>query len=334
MMANMPPLTPEDSKLLETARADNARSGRPFTPSAALWRACINEHMSKITSEGLGIIEAQRVNERFSSRLDPDHRCYHEYSEHMLNMGSNMGPSNLKTYYAVACWMLYQHVKANDDLQILQRSSSTSANTCVIDGVSVSWDYLMSVASVQTMARYVPGLLTDPLVVLDLGPGWGRIGHVLLQVNPKLTYVALDLPESMMCVRHRLKQLFPNTNVLDYGYVAQQESLDHEMLTKVPSLVFGGSHHLPKFAPDSIDLVISINSMQEMDPGDQEMYLNLFEARAKNAYIMAHECKINGQAKPLSQYVWPGSWERTHLVPAGKLFFYRDFFEVMFKRHE
>src|SRR5260221_2157909 len=189
----------------------------------------------------------------------------------------------------------------------------------------------MSVHSVTVMAKHVPGLLTDSKVILDLGAGWGRIGHLLLQANKDVTYVVLDLPESMMMSRHRLKQLFPEKQVLDYDELAAMNKITHESLSESPRLVFGGSHHLPKFSDKSIDLFVSINSMQEMDPGDQEQYLDLIENRTEFFYIMAHESPINKIEKTFSSYSWPKSWKQRHYVRAGKMFFYPDFFEAIFQ---
>ena len=49
-----------------------------------------------------------------------------------------------------------------------------------------------------TILDKVPDIATKPLVVLDLGSGWGRMGYILKKLNPSICYIACDLPESLV----------------------------------------------------------------------------------------------------------------------------------------
>ena len=94
--------------------------------------------------------------------------------------------------------------------------------------------------------------------MLDLGAGWGRIGHTLMRVNPRVTYVCADLPETLIISQSYLPTTLDNVTSRAY-----RENLKRIDLSE-PGLRFIGSHDLPRIPEKSIDVFINIASFQEM----------------------------------------------------------------------
>ena len=148
-------------------RRDNAASHDPYR-ATEFWVRENRSFDDLFQIEGIQDVESQEINLRFSGHA----------------------PSRLLQYSA---WMLYKDIKARDRLGLLRkipaRVSAESGLRYEFEGNRVSWDYLISVDTLYAIAEAFEGLWTEPVVVVDLGSGWGRIGYVLKSVNPRCTYV-------------------------------------------------------------------------------------------------------------------------------------------------
>src|SRR5262245_37473662 len=184
-------LSPEQEQLLALMRRDNAASRDPYRASK-FWVRENRGFDDLFQLEGIGDVESQAVNLRFSG----------------------YPPSRL---LQISAWMLYKDIAARDRWGLL---SKVRAVPSLESGLGfrfgddhVSWDQLISIDTLYAIAEVCEGLFSEPLVVVDLGSGWGRIGYVLKSVNPRCTYVACDLPEGLLVSSTHLSRLLPGERV-------------------------------------------------------------------------------------------------------------------------
>lgn len=175
-------LSPNLAADLAIMRADNLAAPQPFRASP-IWTSLARQFDIWLSFEGIKDVEYQKMNGFFASPL-PDNPKLLRY----------------------ACYMLYQSLKARDKYKVLATVNSTadkpdSGIVFEFDGHMFSWDYLISVDSFYAICEVDPRIATDDIVVGDLGAGWGRIGHILKSVNPRLKYVVFDLPEVLLVSR-------------------------------------------------------------------------------------------------------------------------------------
>ena len=79
-----------------------------------------------------------------------------------------------------------------------------------------------------------------------------------MRVNPRVTYVCADLPETLIISQSYLPTTLDNVTSRAY-----RENLKRIDLSE-PGLRFIGSHDLPRIPEKSIDVFINIASFQEM----------------------------------------------------------------------
>lgn len=120
-------------------------------------------------------------------------------------------------------------------------------------------------------------------VWLEIGAGWGGFGHAVKKRFPALTYVIVDLPQTMIFSATYLMTAFPEAKVALYPEVPLDEiaanlrSYDFVFLP----------HYLFDQATLGIDLGINMVSFQEMTTGQVSGYLdNLARMGCKRVYSL------------------------------------------------
>jgi len=103
------------------------------------------------------------------------------------------------------------YVKNKDSMQLLQTLHEDGAFGCITfsyPGVGkVSRDLLESVVQINFLHKYINVLARDGLRILDIGAGYGRMAHRMLEANPRLkSYTCVDaVPESTFICEFYLK---------------------------------------------------------------------------------------------------------------------------------
>lgn len=99
-------------------------------------------------------------------------------------------------------YVFQQSIRSNDAAGLLATLTEDGAFGCQtfeFDGMApVSRDLLDSVAEINFLQRHLGVLDRDDMRVLDIGAGYGRMAHRLLEANPAMTgYTCVDaVPES------------------------------------------------------------------------------------------------------------------------------------------
>lgn len=303
---------------LQLMQRDNAASCPPFVVEGPVWprlNGLFNEWM---TMRGIGDVEAQQFNSCFSSYHRNDRR-YKAYAE---LLGAT--DATLANGYQRANELFLRHLVTKDVHRVLERTKpSQSEMIVVVDGRPVSWDYLLSVNEVMSVVEAVPTALDERLVVIDLGSGWGRLGHVLLQLNPLLTYVACDLPEPLAIAQEYLPRHI-DCNVHRYSEV-RGSTLDRTTLT--PGAWFCGTHDLDRMVDGCADVVLNVSSFQELTMAQVTAYFDVIDRVAKGGTFYTRQRNL-GDVMTRETYPYLPTWkrvfERPTLTPP-------NFFEAAFR---
>ncbi len=298
------PLSSEQAALLELMRDDNRRAGAPYRPND-YWANESGAFAEVFDVAGINGVENEFYNTRFHGLTLDDHRLY-----------------------TLFLWSYYQVVKARDHLGLLGRLQSTLSDAPArlplvddkpvrpgrnleVDGKLLSLDLLASVDDFYNLLELNPAVADQPLVVADLGPGWGRIGYVLAQVNPRLSYALLDIPASLLVSSTYLPQRLPGRSVGTYREARAIERFDNATL-RGKSLWFLGPQDLERMTEGAIDLFVNVASFQEMSEDQVNGYLEVMArvAAGGGGYLRND---WEGVHSRFADYRVPAAWQQIFL---------------------
>lgn len=201
-------LSPQQEELLALMRRDNMASVVPFRASD-FWKDLNKLFDDLFCLVGIKDVESQKMNQWFSGHA----------------------PHRLLSY---AAYMLYRHIKIRDELTLLSKIPSTvgrdSGQAFVFDGNYVSWDTLISIDTPYSISEVDDSIWSKPVVVLDFGAGWGRIGYILKSVNPNSVYIACDLPGGLLVSSAYLPRLLPQERTYSYTDNRQIKEFSKDLL--------------------------------------------------------------------------------------------------------
>lgn len=295
-------LTADQAALLQLMRADNAASQPPFRASAH-WQNVADIFDQAFQAEGLGNPENQSYNFRFSGFAAADPRL-HRY----------------------VCWMYYQRLKQRDVLGLFSKLRATCqvdrGYAYEMDGRLVSLDLLFSVDDFYNLYELDPRIADSPVIVGELGAGWGRVGNVLCQANPRATYVIFDLPEVLFISQSYLPATLPHSVARSYQAARSLDRIERSTLRDA-NLWFFGAHHIEKLAPATLDFVVNIGSFQEMPVEYIAKYTAIFSKAAAGGRCFLRQLEFGAshahrfdEAESFSAYPIPQNWSREYLRPS------------------
>lgn len=306
-------IPPEQIALLKEMREANQASGSPFRASD-IWIQLGKKFDDWFWWEGIGDVESQEMNGFFSS--------------------PRLGEHKLLRY---VCWMFYHSLKARDKYGLLPRVPATadpkSGLAFEFEGHCISWDLLISIDTLYSLIEANPAILTDPVVLVDLGAGWGRMGYVLKKVNPNCTYVVCDLPEALLVSSTYLPKLLPHEVIHRFSQNRSVRQFDRETLRR-GGVFFLGAQDLERFADKSVDFFISIASFQEMTPQQVNEYFGLIDRKVSGVFFTqqlseskTHHYQV-GEISGYDAYPFRPNWQKLYLRSAT---FSDLYFETAYK---
>ncbi len=166
---------------------------------------------------------------------------------------------------------------------------------------------MISIDSFYSIAEVEPRVVTDALIIGELGAGWGRIGYILKKINPKLTYAIFDLPEVLLVSSVHLPRRLPTENVLTYSEGRELKQIGRNQLNS-KGLAFFGAHHLKLCEEGLFDIFINIASFQEMSKAQVSSYFDIIDYVLKGTLF--------------TQQLWNSN---THGYDVGEISMYEDY---------
>jgi hypothetical protein len=307
-------LSSDQTKELDIMRHDNRAAGPPFAPSL-FWRELL----------------AKRFDYYFQTEgiQNPE--------EHELNLCfSGFSPGDVRLHRYV-CWLYLTILQRRDTLGLIRKLSPTCREE---DGFAyrfgeffVSLDLLLSIDDFYSLYELNPKVAVEPIIVAELGAGWGRLGYVLCKANPNATYVIFDLPEILLISQSYLPTLLPDTKAMTYESNREISRIKREELLQ-SKVWFFGTQDVQKLQECSVDLFVNIASFQEMPREYVATYLTYIGHAASGGGCFFRQLKdrrIHGHHREeiagVDQYSFPSTWKCAFLRSST---ISNDFFEAGF----
>jgi hypothetical protein len=306
-------LTTEQKQWLKEMREDSKEVGPPFKPSQQ-WQGLVERFERMFSEQGIQNPENQDYNLSFS--------------------GFALGDRRLHRY---VCWMYRSLLSKRDSLGLLSKLEATCKEDrgfgYKMEDTFLSLDLLFSIDDFYGLYELNPAVATEPIIVADLGAGWGRLGYVLHKVNPRCTYIVFDLPEILLVSQSYLPTLLQDTVVRKYDKNRTVPRFNREILRDA-GIWFILPQDILRFDASSIDMIVNIASFQEMPVEYVAEYFKYFSTIAAGGHCFLRQLrdgKSHGHALDqipgFNQYPFLSNWERKFLRSSTLS---DEFFEVGF----
>ena len=200
--------------------------------------------------------------------------------------------------YAFATRLLWMYAERND-------TTGTTAlpEPLVGDPLPVQWGGRLisqDLANASLEAAAIQRALGGrrPKSILEIGAGYGRTAYALLNRYPEATYTIVDIEPAIEISRWYLAKLFPPGRL---RFIAPEQLAD---------LPLG-----------SVDLALSISSLQEMTHGQVDGYLSALDRVARDGTVflkqwLAWRNPVDDIELRFDEYPIPAGWEAVYREPA------------------
>ena len=149
-----------------------------------------------------------------------------------------------------------------------------------------------------------------PLVIAELGAGYGRLGHVLL-ASTDCRYMVFDIPPALYLAQWYLSSLFPERRIFRFRPFDSFSGVEAEL--READIAFFTPNQLERFPAAYFDAFINISSLHEMRREQIELFLaQMARTTRRLIYLKEYERYRNPYDDitiERSDYVWPGGWE-------------------------
>lgn len=288
---------------LELMVQDNASSSSPYKTTDLVWTRLASLFRQNIRAGHHRSVEGSPLNASFASYGRNDAR-YQRFVNHL-------GDKSFKgDYYAKAC-ELYHAALVQRNSSVVERAtlsaiSKQSPMSVTVAGQAVTWDHLLSIDVAISMFELQPFLQIERANVVDLGAGWGRLGSVLVQLNPNLTYIVSDIPESLIVAQTYLPLVLPTTPSRIYSTTREIKSFGRETFS--PGLWFCGTQDLERFEDATVDAFVNLFSFQEMTMQQVTEYFAVIDRVACGGAFYSQQ-RLAGDVMTRENHPYPSRWK-------------------------
>ena len=226
-----------------------------------LWQLIINDEFSK---NNLNLVNFRSEHTNFNRFCDwgPNDKTHRYYKSLMLEMCYYLDDRYNK---------LIPELDVGDLHQILNdigRINLGSPTTICYKGLDVSLDYLFCVEEVY----FLHTILQSSVSVTEIGGGYGRTAHAIISLYSDIeVYNIIDLPEVLDISRQYLREVLSNKLFRKLKFIPTEEFL---------KVAFS-------------DIIINIDSMQEMHKDIICQYLNWIPGNCNNFFSKNAICKYD-----------------------------------------
>jgi len=194
--------------------------------------------------------------------------------------------------YVFATRLLWRYASAHGTPSVMALSEPNLGNPFPVqlDGRLISQDLANTALEVRAIERALAG--RAPRSILEVGAGYGRTAYALLSIFPEARYIIADIPPAIDISRWYLTSLFP-----------------------AGRLEFLRPDEVDDLGRGSVDLALSISSLQEMTPEQVDGYLRLFDRVAAGGTIFLKQWDRwqnpeDGVEMRFDDYPFPARWRR------------------------
>ena len=175
-------------------------------------------------------------------------------------------------------WELAREVDRTGLTQMLEEPLAGNPIRILRKGRRISQDLASSIREASTMLEARPDLGNGPRIVAELGAGYGRLGHVLLQ-EPETRYFVYDIPPALAASQWYLSQVFPQERIFRFRHIDSFAAIEAELAAS--RIAFFTPNQLALVPDGYFDVFASISTLPEMSAAQVRNYVRLMTAKTK-----------------------------------------------------
>ena len=144
-----------------------------------------------------------------------------------------------------------------------------------IENYNITSDKIVSLLEIEKINRSFD--INKCKTILEIGAGSGRTADAILSIYPSTKYVICDIPPALFISYKRLKLRFPEKKI----YFCSDDNIINAINENDIILMF--PHNLQQIK-NSIDLILAIDCLHEMNNKTIDFYLKNFSNISKNLF--------------------------------------------------
>lgn len=238
-------------------------------------------------------------------------------------------PSSLDlVLYRILVTLCWRKARAIDKLNLCDRLVEPEFGNPIrvlIGGKLISQDLATAIAEVNCFMPWLSETVEDPIDLLEIGAGYGRLAHAILQTRHVRRYVIVDIPPALQICARYLSRLMPHLHVFNARAFERWEDVSQEV--NASDLVFLFPHQFPLLPSGYVDAALAVSSLHEMRLSQANSYLaemgrvsrQLIYSKQYWRYVNPYDDIVLEQ----KQYDCPPSFSSVHLEndPLNPVFF-------------
>lgn len=220
-----------------------------------------------------------------------------------------VSPHTFKQFNLITL-LLHQYVKnqgLSRELARLSESAQGAPPAINIEGKLISQGLLYSLLEYDTIRQYAD--INSIHSIMSIGPGYGRTTSIFLRLRPIRKCIFVDLPPALYICQRYLTTLFPEKRAFKYRQFTSFREVEPEFSSA--ELVFLMPWQIEALPPRSIDLIMAVDSFDDMNMSTIKKYLKYIGIMGKKYFYM--KCwkarESEGKILKWGEYPIPTSWQ-------------------------
>ena len=188
--------------------------------------------------------------------------------------------------YNYLCYLLFYNLKKTDNFQNLNKLKDHTYlgfndPYIKIENINVTTDKIVSLMDYGKIRKAFD--ITKLNKILEIGAGSGRTCEAILSIEKNLKYIICDIVPAIYISYERLKLAFPNKKIS--LLIDENDKTKLEEKIEKSDIAFIFPHQLEILNRKSLDLILAIDCMHEMDKSTIQYYFKLFNHISTNFYL-------------------------------------------------
>ena len=173
-------------------------------------------------------------------------------------------------------------------------------------------------------------ILPSPLVVGELGAGYGRLAYVFLKAQQNVKYVIFDIPPAIFISQWYLSRVFPDKKIFKVRSFMDFQEIQEEY--EQSDIAFFLPEQMELLPEKHFNLFVNISSLGEMKTGQIRNYLSQID-RLTRGYFYTKQwiTSVNPDDNVVirqEDYPISPTWEKVYERPAAVQ---KRFFEALYR---
>lgn len=216
--------------------------------------------------------------------------------------------------YSFTVRNLWNYIRGHDPENLLQTLEEPRLGNPIEirDGQKlISQDLANSVQEYYFIKPHLEKIVTQPLKIVEIGAGYGRVGYVFLKaLNCK--YVVFDIPPALYISQKYLSELFPDKKIFMFRKFNNFEDIREEL--EESDIAFFTINQIKYFPEEYANLCVNISSLHEMGKAQAQMISEYMSKIAKDFIYIKQYKKYKNPIDNIivkeKDYGFSGAWER------------------------